>query len=35
MAHQMSNTSFNIDPNEKENIVYEGFYPNISINLIG
>lgn len=35
MAHQMSNTSFNIDPNEKENIVCEGFYPNISINLIG
>ena len=35
MVQQMSNTSFNIDLNEKENIIYQGFYPNLSINLIG
>lgn len=35
MAQQMSHTSFNIDLSEKENIVCEGFYPNVSISLIG
>lgn len=35
MAQQMSHTSFNIDLSEKENIVCECFYPNVSISLIG
>jgi hypothetical protein len=31
---QMSITSLNFDINEKENIVCEGFYPKLSIDLI-